>query len=148
MNKTIRSKPNENRPNTFCTFTRIYLHNGKTESCGSISLKTKKEADAGSLWARSTPILPLPFLFPQPCPELCSQGSAMAPCPSLANKLITASFGFQTEFPCSSDVSRGPSPNPNWLYTGGLAHIWKQCCLHCIILGFKQLSRPSYTTSE
>lgn len=28
------------------------------------------------------------------------------------------------------------------------AHIWKRCGVRCVILGFKQLSRHSYTTSE
>lgn len=57
-------------------------------------------------------------------------------------------FCFQAEFPPSSDISGGhPRVYPRRASVV-CPHIWKRCSVCCIILGFKQLSRHSYTTSE
>lgn len=39
-------------------------------------------------------------------------------------------------------------PSPSLPASVVCPHIWKRCSVRCIILGFKQLSRHSYTTSE
>lgn len=59
-------------------------------------------------------------------------------------------FCFQAELPPppSSDISGGhPRVYPRSTSVV-CPHIWKRCSVCCIILGFKQLSRHSYTTSE
>lgn len=54
-------------------------------------------------------------------------------------------FVFRQIFPQSSDISGG---HPRVCTSVVCPHIWKRCSVRCIILGFKQLSRHSYTTSE
>lgn len=66
----------------------------------------------------------------------------------LARSLFLHLFCFQAEFPPSSDVSGGhPGVYPHRA-SAVCPHIWKRCSVCCIILGFKQLSRHSHTTSE
>lgn len=66
----------------------------------------------------------------------------------LARSSLLHLFCFQAEFPPSSDISGGHPRACPPRTSVVCPHIWKRCSVCSIILGFKQLSRHSYTTSE
>lgn len=66
----------------------------------------------------------------------------------LARSSLLHLFCFRQKFPPSSDMSGGhPRAYPRRTSVV-CPHIWKRCSVCSIILGFKQLCRHSYTTSE